>query len=223
MGTLWLRPNSSLAAAMVVGRPDAPSIEGFTGQIWIEGADGAPHLLGYGKPGETLLFNYNPVTDGELRVYLVTKTEDGGAEAITLADADQAVVNINRETVEPELTQATNATNTEVQIGVFGFSRYARKRKVEVSNNSDMSDAEETIYDSADYKARRLPDYIIVTREADTDALTQYVRVSHSSGGDYGPASEILEITFADEAGAGGSGGGDFTPGGRDPIEINFD
>jgi hypothetical protein len=51
-------------------------------------------------------------------------------------------------------------------------------------------------------------------------AANIYIGISHSSGSVYGPESDILQATFANETGAGGSTGG-FDPTPRDNWKLD--
>jgi hypothetical protein len=95
-------------------------------------------------------------------------------------------------------------------------------------------------FDSADYEARELPRYFVLSRtfagdittEAGVDLttedgsqlvteattvlpLTVYLTVAHSSGVAWTPESAVLSVTFAAADGTGGSAG-DFDPTPRD-------
>ncbi|HEY0545323.1 MAG TPA: hypothetical protein VGC91_08115 [Pyrinomonadaceae bacterium] len=195
-------------------------------EVWV-GGGGASDLYGTGQKlglsqiGQTFAAQYPLELDRDLRVYLRSLGADGAADCSQLRDAVSKLVPIQRETEAPVIGQATNAQNLLVEVGVDGFTRFARFRKVEIADNAGMTtNLRTTIYDSADFVNKELPRFINVTRASGSSALTQYVRVSHSSGGAYGAPSDVLAITFADAGGAGGSSGGfDPVPHGHQPIE----
>jgi hypothetical protein len=148
-------------------------------------------------------------------------------------------VPFRRETDAPVIGQNKAATADELEIGITGFTRFARHRRVTVSANPDMSDPLATyLYNSLNYAARELPRYLILSRRVgvlttepggseldaeDGSALvleddatllprTIYLTVAHSGGAAWTPESDILEATFAGVDGTPG------TPGDFDPI-----
>lgn len=108
----------------------------------------------------------------------------------------------NTEQSAAVIYQFSAATNTSVQIGINNFSTSARFRKVEISNNADMSGAATLPIIQSVYQ---LPNVELVTKTGEAAAVTKYFRMSHSSNGvTYGDASNILGITFANSGGTGG-------------------
>lgn len=166
---------------------------------------------------------------------------DGSAGYSDVRDAEQIGVLCRRETEAPVIGQNKPAAVDSVEIGITGFTRFARQRRVTVSSNPDMSDpALVLVFDSEDYVARELPRYLTLSREAGAltteggelltteggDLLeaettiaalpsTVYVTVAHSGGAAWTPESNVLEVTFAAGDGTGGSEG-DFDPTPRD-------
>jgi hypothetical protein len=200
-----------------------------------EGA-GQARFLGHFAPGQMGSFPYTPDLDRHVRLYSVSRSASGVPSVSVLEDAEQASVPFQRETEAPVIGQNEPATAAEVRIGIDGFTRFARLRRVTVSANDDMSDPLEVLlFDSDDYKSKELPRYFVLERstgeailtegglgltteggetlttEAGALPLTVYVTVAHSSGTAWTPESNILEVTFAAEDGTGGSGG-DFDP-----------
>jgi hypothetical protein len=176
--------------------------------------------------GSDFVMQHNPEIDQDLRVYIVSIGEvDGRRSDAQLRDAESKLISIQRETEPPIIGVSEDATQYLVVIGVGDFGRFARLRKVEVSNLADFSDPEQiqvTLYNSANELRQELPRFVNITRESGDDALTQYVRVSHSSGGAYTEPSEVLEISFANSKGTGGSSGG-FDPIPRGHFEVTIE
>jgi hypothetical protein len=82
----------------------------------------------------------------------------------SLKDALEATVIVKREEDAPEIGQDGAATADQVSIGIQGFTRYARKRRLRISPNADMSDATEIILQSSDYVTRELPIFFDIDR-----------------------------------------------------------
>lgn len=199
-------------------------------------------VLAEGKPGSELSVLYNPDIDTTLLVTPVSYSSSGVPSVSDLEHAEWQEFVIQRETEAPVIGQNSPATTEAVEIGITGHTRFARYRRVKVWADADMTDLLRTItLDSADYAARELPRYLTLSRSASgqlaTEAgigieteegdalvveeeggalpLTVYVTVAHSSGVAWTPESNVLEITFADGSGSGGSVG-DFDPTPRD-------
>lgn len=185
-------------------------------EVWRNFADeevGAnAELIGVVQPGQTLTKEYNPDTDREYRFYLQSRGVDGARDTSVLSEAVSIVFSPQRENEAPIIGQVEAAENLLVQIGVDNFTRFARLRKVETADDEDFTvNVQTEIYDSADFIAKELPRYLNLNRPSGTGTLTTWVRVSHSSGAEYGPTSDPLEVTFANSGGTGGSTGS-FSP-----------
>jgi hypothetical protein len=125
----------------------------------------------------------------------------------------------NTEQQAPVIWQYSAATNTEVKIGVNGYTDSAKFRKVEVSGQSNMAGAVEVIIEAASFANGLLPPIQTVTKLSEAAAVTRYFRMSHSSNGfTFGSWSNVIPVIFAAADGTGGStGGGEtgvVTPGG---------
>jgi hypothetical protein len=169
---------------------------------------GTAELIGTVAPGQTLVRNYIPEVDRDLRFYLVSRGVDGARDTSLLSESVSTVFSLRRENEEPVIGQIGAAENLLAVVGVNNFTRFARLRKVETAGDVDFTtDVQTEIYDGADFVAKELPRYINVNRPSGAGTLTKFVRVSHSSGAAYGPTSNVLEVTFANSGGAGGSTG----------------
>ena len=215
---------------LVLGAAIVPTVtqEPALVEVWLGYASdpyGTARQVGTVQVGQTFVMDHNPDIDDDLRVYLVSRGVDGAADCSQLRGAVSEFIPIQRETDAPTIGIYTDATQFLVVVGVDGFTRFARLRKVEVSDLEDFDDPDAviqtTVYDGANEINRELPRFVNVTRESGDDVLTKYVRVSHSSGGSYGTTSDVLEIIFPDVDGVGGSTGGyDPIPHGHLPLEL---
>ena len=203
-----------------------------------------------GVPGSELTFTHTPDLEEYVHVCTRTFSASGTPDYATPAEAffyNGQTVLYKRETEAPVIGQNKPATAEEVEIGITGFTRFARFRRVTVSANADMSDPLAVLlFNSSAYAVRELPRYLILSRSVgiltteegselqteggstlvtEDDAavlpLTVYVTVAHSGGAAWTPESNILEVTFAAADGTGGTDG-DFDPIPRDknPIDL---
>jgi len=204
-------------------------------------------FVGMCAPGGQFAWPHNPEIDRNVRVYALALSADGTPTVSRLEDAPQFTLLFNRVTEAPEIGQNTPATTDSVEIGITRFARFARKRRVTVSANADMSGPTTVfLFDSEDYVARELPRYLTLSREAGAltteekfDLLTEggstlttedslaalprtiYLTVANSGGTGWTPESNILEVTFAAGDGTGGSAG-DFDPTPRDSRNLDI-
>jgi hypothetical protein len=204
-------------------------------------------FVGHFAPGQSGSFPYTPDADRDVRLYAVSRSASGTPHVSTLEDAVQVTVLFRRETEAPVIGQNKPATAAELEIGITGFTRFARYRRVTISANADMSDPLAVLlFDSAAYAAHELPRYLTLSRtvgvltteagleletedgsklttedDATTLPRTVYITVAHSGGAAWTPESAILEATFAGVDGTPGSPG-DFDPVPRDKEHLDL-
>jgi hypothetical protein len=123
-------------------------------------------FLGTFLPGQVGSLPYNPDADRDVRLYVLTRAADGTPSVSSLDDAVQATVLFRRETEAPVIGQVGEATTDEITVGVSGYTRFARKRRVRVSSSADMSAPLELLFDSSDYISKELPKYVVISRTA---------------------------------------------------------
>jgi hypothetical protein len=228
---------------------DAQEVELFRQEIDpATGATIGPRVsLGRFPAEGRVVIPHNPDIDRDVRFYVQPFAADNTPGYSDIRHAEQATVLFRRETEAPVIAQSSDATTDAVEIGITGHTRFARHRRVTICEDAGMTIPVRTIVlDSDDYAARELPRYLTLTREASGEitaedgetlttedgealvieeaggalGLTVYVTVAHSSGVAWTPESNVLEITFADGGGAGGSTG-DFDPTPRDYRTID--
>lgn len=244
----------------IVGRPQArapwysaATVDAQEVEIFVQEIDpvtrafmGAPQSKGRFSAEGKVVITHTPDSDRDVIVYAMPYAADNTPGYSDIRHAEQATVLFRRETDAPAVGITKPATAEEVEVGITGFTRFARYRRVTVSANADMSDPLAVLtYDSSAYAARELPRYLTLTRTAgaltteggselqaedgstlttESDAavlpLTVYVTVAHSSGAAWTPESEILQVTFAAVGETGGSGG-DFDPTPRDKESLD--
>jgi hypothetical protein len=201
----------------VVLRPEArrrwypeATVEVSTFELWAGYADrpaSEAWLVGRFRPGQQARIPWTPATDRNLRFYLVSVSASGTRDVITLEDAVQATLPIVRETETPEVSQVSASTHTQITLAIDNYSIAAIKRKVRTADNSLMTSnlSEQVTEVPLGQQLPRLHD--LLRGDSGAGARTVYVRISHSSGGNYGPESAALAFTFADSGGTGGTSG----------------
>lgn len=192
-------------------------------EIFVRYADepvGTEQSLGTVMPGQTLVREYNPDRDRDLVISKIVRADDGTPDVGQMLDADSVALPINRITEAPELNQAEDSTWTDVVLGVK-VGVYTRVLRVQISDDIGFTSPETTDFEVT---AGTLPDLVAVeVARITNDPLDRFFRVAASGGGGtFGPWSDILTVTFADNLGAGGSSGtGGFPPGGGVLLEHN--
>jgi hypothetical protein len=181
----------------------------------------------------------NPDRDENVILHLISKSADGTPSVSNLEDAVQVTLLFRRETGAPVIG-VVEATPERVRIGITGFTRFARLRRVRIYSDEALTTLVTTLlFESEDYAARELPRYLdlsrflastvttqgeaAITTEGGEELVTEeegavlpatvWVTVAHSGGNGWTPESNVLKVTFAGGGGTGGSEGGfDPTP-----------
>jgi hypothetical protein len=209
----------------VVGRPQslpqfysATTVRPAAVEVWwrYEGETAAAaRLIGTYLPGQRVSFPYTPIGDKNLILSTISISAAGVRSVRDIRDAPEFLVVFQRETDAPTVTQVGTATHTLITLAIDGFSALAYRRKVRTADDSAMTTNEsEEIIEVA--PGAVLPRLLYLTRpDPGAGTRTIYVRISHSSGGDFGSESAAAAFTWADDGGAGGgSGTGDPIGGG---------
>lgn len=187
---------------------------------------GKATLVGQITPGNTLIVPFNPERDRDVRFYKIVRSAEGIPDVSQMLDADTQVLEVNRVTEAPDVTQATNATNTTVVLSLPA-SRFVRTVRVETSPNADYSGStitEYTVDDTGSGLTGAVPSSILIARPPGPLAHTIYYRVSVSGGvGDTARFTPPVDgsITFATIGGSGGSGGTGYPPGAIMPVTVS--
>jgi hypothetical protein len=239
------RPRDYLAAEVLAVLVVMYAVEvGKPLQTYVEVGRFAP-----GQAGGS--YNFNPFKDRDVYFFCNSFAADGTPAFSSIEDAFAATARLlvhQRETEAPVVGQNSPATADQVEIGIAGFTRFARQRRITISANSDMSSPLAVLlFDSANYTERELPRYLTLSRtfagdlqtedglrletedglQLSTEAgtvlpLTVYLTVAHSGGGVYWtPESSVLPVTFAAGTGLGGSTG-NFDPTPRDKHNLDY-
>jgi hypothetical protein len=225
---IYPAPSAPTAYVIVYWRERAP---GEPASAWNQGPTLAPNASGK--------FHFNPDTDKNVELAPMPYSASGTPAYASIEEAFAATLLYQRETSAPTIGLNTNVTVDTAQIGIAGFTRFARLRRLRVWADAGMTTKlREYLLDSDSYASHYLPLYFILTREAGAlttesgDALTTeagsdlgaetegsslpdtvYVTVAHSGGNGWTPESNVLQITFA--AGDGSTAG---SPGSFDPT-----
>lgn len=184
-------------------------------EVWWRYADqpaAAAQRIGTFAPGQTVTYPTNPLVDRNIILSTVSISGRGLRSVRDLADAQETLLVFQRETEAPTVTLVGNTTHTLITLAIDGFTALAIKRRVRIADDAGMTtglmETETTLN-----PGETLPRVIYLNR-TDGGAGTRivYVRISHSSGGEYGAESTAAPFTYADSGGAGGGTGGDGDP-----------
>lgn len=165
----------------------------------------AARLIGTFAPGQAVAYPSNPLVDRNIILSTISINSHGLRSVRDIADAHEELLVFQRETAAPTVTQIGASSHTRISLAIDGYSTLAIKRRVRTADNSGMTTnlaVEEFIASPGDVLAR-----VVYLDRADsgTGTRTIYVRISHSSGGDYGAESAAQAFTWADDGGIGGT------------------
>lgn len=175
----------------------------------------AARLIGTFLPGQKVDWPYTPVGDKNVYLGTISISAAGTRSVRSLRDAVWTLVTFQRETVAPTVTQVGEATHTLITLSIGNFSQqFATKRKVRTADDEAMTTnvSEDTVEVDPGQQLSRV---VYLTRpDPGAGARTIWVRVSHSSGGEFGAESAAEAFTWANSVGGGGTTGGGTESGG---------
>lgn len=177
-------------------------------QVWwhYEGESAAAsRSLGTFAPGQAVTVPSNPLVDRNIILRTIAISGRGLSSVRDIADAPATLLVVQRETAAPTVTQVGASSHTRITLAVDGYSTLAIKRRVRTADDAGMTTnlaVEELESNPGDVLARVV---YIDRSDLGTGTRTIYVRMSHSSGGDYGAESTAQAFTFADDTGSGGT------------------
>jgi hypothetical protein len=203
--------------------------------LWRRDADkdvDTAEVVATGKPGGAFSVPFNPDADRNLLFGTQTYSASNTPNPPTLDLLDWQPFSVIRERDAPTIGLNKPATTDSAEVGITGFTRFARYRRVTVSASPDMSDPLSiAVMDSDDYASKELPRYLVLSRVGGAITLeaggglttedgsmltteagailpaTVYVTVAHNGGVAWTPESNTLQVTFAAGDGTGGSAG----------------
>ncbi|MCA1567234.1 MAG: hypothetical protein LC803_16595 [Acidobacteria bacterium] len=140
-----------------------------------------------------------PDTDRNIRYYAISYAADGTPDVSSLEDAVQVTLLVKRETAAPNIGQVGDATADSVTVGVSGYTRFARKRRVKIAESLDGGGAlVDPIVAVSDAGGGQLGDYVEIARASTFTPAFAYL------DGDPAAAGFTKTGTAPAEAGAGG-------------------
>src|SRR6185295_1100086 len=167
----------------------------------------AAQLIGRFAPGQAVTWPANPLVDRNIILRTISISSAGVRSVRDIADAPQHLLVFQRETAAPTVAQVGAATHTKIRLAVDGFSTLAIKRRIRVADDAGMSTGLQVLKTTLN-PGEVLPRLVDITRtDGGAGTRTVYVRISHSSGGDFGSESAATAFTYADSGGAGGGTG----------------
>jgi hypothetical protein len=131
----------------------------YEGESWR-----SARFIGRFSPGAQIDYPVALDLDRNIILSTISYSARGIASVRSLKDAVEATIIVQRETEAPVVGQVGEATTDRVSLGIDGFTRFARERRVRISPNADMSGATEIVLASSDYSSRELPRYFDLDR-----------------------------------------------------------
>lgn len=219
-----------LRAANAVEYP-APAVAPINADVYwkyVDSAD-APRLLGTYPMGARVRVPLATDLDRDIAITVNARSGTGVQHASDPADARSTVLQSEREQRTPTLAQLGEATHETAVIVIGNYHGAMRARHIQVSLDSAFGTIVAEWYqerDKANSEVPRLPEVVRVTsfdQVINPNAQTIYVRARHAAQSSptskkptheqamralrWGPWSNTLTITFADNLGDGGSSG----------------
>ncbi|HEX8999267.1 MAG TPA: right-handed parallel beta-helix repeat-containing protein, partial [Blastocatellia bacterium] len=177
-----------------------------------------------GKPVQIPL-----ATDLDRDIVVTTRSRGpiGQQQINDIRDAPSLTIQSEREQRQPVIGQMGASTYLKAIIGVSYFPRHMKTRRILVATDEEFEDIVAEWYqdiDREEAETPRLSEQFSIQRLSPTSGTaTYYIKVAHASfstaiakeatyqekleGLRWGPDSEVLEITLADNNGNGGSSG----------------
>ena len=131
----------------------------------------ANRLIGVFRPGQEIEWPYNPDSDRDVIVSTISISASGVRSAESAADAVQATVLVRRETEAPEVAQSGASTAYNIRLVITGFTKFANKRRLRISESADMTDAQVFTTDAATERLSNIHD---IAREVADPVLTNF-------------------------------------------------
>jgi hypothetical protein len=124
----------------------------------------AARLIGVYAPGAAVDYPVAMDSDEDIILSTISYSARGIPSVRGLQDALEAYVYVQRETEAPLIGQVGEASGALATVGVDEFNRFARKRKVRVADNPDMTDATEYVSDSESFTKKEMPRFVDIER-----------------------------------------------------------
>lgn len=126
---------------------------------------GPPRSLGRFPAVGRVVIPHTPDSDRNVVFYAVPYAADNTPGVSDVRHAFQTTAIFKRETEAPVIGLTGNATEDTAEIGIKGFGRFARERRVTVYADEAMSEVIKTILLDLDYYGtRELPKFFILSR-----------------------------------------------------------
>jgi hypothetical protein len=169
----------------------------------------AARKVGTFSPGQEVSYPFNPLVDRDIILSSISVSPQGVPSVRDIADAPETLLVFQRETAAPTVTEVRpiGSSNNRITLAIDGYSSLAIKRRIRTADDEDMTvnlvEQEFTVASPAD----TLPRVVYLDRvPPSVHARTIWVRIAHSSGGEYGAESVATAFTYSDADGADGSG-----------------
>lgn len=207
----------------------APTVTPLNADIFFQYKDDAsgPQYVGTFPVGREVQIPLATDLDRDVIVRAVARGPQGQQYAPDLRDVTPEVVESEREQRQPVIGQMGASTYLKAIIGVSYFPRHMRTRRIQVASDAGFTTIIAEWYqdvDRSNAETPRLSEQFSIQRLSPTlGTVTYYIKVAHTSfstsiaqetgyqakleGLRWGPDSDVLTVTLADNNGAGGSSG----------------
>lgn len=183
--------------------------------------------LGTVPVGKEVKIPFATDLDRDVVVFANARGPVGQQHVPDLRDSSRITVESEREQRKPVIGQMGASTYLKAIIGVSYFPRHMKTRRIQVASDAAFTTIIATWYQDVDRTLAETPrlseQFSIQRLTPTTGAITYYIKVAHASfstsiareatyrgkleGLRWGPDSDVLTVTLADNAGAGGSSG----------------
>lgn len=155
---------------------------------------------GVGEAGSLeAAYPINPLVDRNLMLSAISICSEGlRSVRPSLMMPLETSVTSQRKTSGPTVAQVDVSTHTNIRLAIDNYSTLAIKRRVRLADDEDMTTNVHMLISEV-YPGDVLPRLLDLARD-DTGSGTRsiWVRISHSSGGDYTDESIAQEFVYAD-------------------------
>jgi hypothetical protein len=124
----------------------------------------AGRKVGTFNPGAAISIPYNPAIDQDVMIGTISIAPNGVRSVRELADAHWETLVFQRETIAPVIGQVGDSTPDNVTVGVSGFTKFARKRRIRIAEALVMGELDSPSEEIIDAGNEPLAGYIDITR-----------------------------------------------------------
>lgn len=192
------------SGSLVLNEYIAPQAKAKTGELWmsfLNDPSKKPFKVQDVASGQKVQVPSLP--DAPVRFYLISNDPSGRKTVVNLNAARVRDLNVNKENKTPVIEQIGASTLDKIQIGIKNYLETARFRRIQISTTANFAPGTFVDYAIKDFDGivKVIGALETIARPFSTVEATRWVRVAHSTtGGNYGPWSNVLGITYRNES-----------------------